>query len=237
MEQIKRLIKYLFRSKLLKRQINQYDKKLKAGEKFKVVFGGHWSDNPGWLILSESEQDITKPLELKNNIADIVFTEHVIEHVSFINGVRFMREAKRILKPGGVFRVVCPSAEKILSNSFEDENGKEYLKSLERFYPDEHKLFAEWNFDGLNEFKRTFLLNSIFTGYGHKFIWSAELMAKVLKSAGYKEPRIYKVGEGSNDDYCIERRRRGVYLGDKWKEDRSAGYIYDAESIVVEATK
>lgn len=237
MEEIKHLIKYLFRSQLLKRQIAKYEKNLKERDGFKIIFGGHWSNNPGWLVLAESEQDITKPLELKNNIVDIVFTEHVIEHISFMNGVAFMLEAKRILKTGGVFRIICPSAEKVLSASFDDENGKQYLKSLERFYPDEHKLFAKWNFDGLAEFSKIFLLNSIFTGYGHKFIWSSELMVKVLKLLGYKEVCIYKVGEGSNKDYCIERRRRGVYLGNNWEEDRSAGYVYDVESIVVEAIK
>lgn len=83
---------------LLKRRIKQYKNTLKVGEKFKIIFGGHWSNNPGWLVVSESEQDITKSLSFSENIADVIFTEHVIEHVSFMEGVAFMRNSKRTLK-------------------------------------------------------------------------------------------------------------------------------------------
>ena len=234
---IKRTIKQLFRQQLLKRRIVSYHDSIGPEKDFRVVFGGHWSDHPGWLVLTEDDQDITIPLLFADESVDVVFTEHVIEHVSFLDGVAFMREARRILKPGGVFRAVSPVIEKLLSVPLDKEQDREYLLCLERSYPKEQKLFSTLKFDGLNEFYRTFLLNSIFTGYGHKFIWSAELMAKILKSLGYMEVHIYEVGQGSNEEYCIERRRRGLYLGNNWKQDRSLGYVYDAESLVVEAVK
>lgn len=62
-------------------------------------------------------------------------------------------------------------------------------------------------------------------------------MVNVLKSLGYHDVRIFEVGEGSNKDYCIERRQRGVYLGNDWREDRSAGYIYNVDTMIVEAIK
>jgi SAM-dependent methyltransferase len=251
MATIKNVIKYLlfginslvvkvqsmFKGFFLKNRIEKYRKNLRAGEKFKVIFGGHWGTHSGWLVLSELEQNIIKPLNFADDIVDVVFTEHVIEHVSFMAGVAFLGESKRILKPGGVFRIVFPSIERLLSVSFDDNNGREYLKNSNKFYYKEEKLFAKWNFDGLNEFSRIFLLNRMFTGYGHKFIWSANLMHKVLKSLGYKDVNILKVGQGHDKDYCIERRRRGVYLGNNWQEDRSAKCIYDPESLVVEAIK
>jgi len=98
-------------------------------------------------------------------------------------------------------------------------------------------ILAELGLNGISGSYREFFFNSIFCGYGHRFIWSAELMAKVLKSLGYGEVRIYEVGQGSNEEYCIERRRRGLYLGNDWREDRSSGYVYDIESQVVEARK
>lgn len=133
--------------------------------------------------------------------------------------------------------MVCPTIERLLSLPLEDKQGKEYLTIFDKFYLQERELFAKWNFDGLNEFARTFLLNNVFTQHGHKFIWSEDLMIKVLKLLGYRDVRICKIGKGHNDDYCIERRRRALYLGNNWEKDRSAGDVYDAESSVIEAIK
>lgn len=62
-------------------------------------------------------------------------------------------------------------------------------------------------------------------------------MVRVLKAIGFREAVIKKIGEGVNQKYCLERRRRGLYLGHNWKEDRSVNIIYDPESLVVEAIK
>lgn len=236
-DKMKKIIKRIFGPQILKIHIEKYLNNLRPGEKFKVIFGGHWADYPGWLALSEADQDITKPLAFNDESVDVIFTEHVIEHVSFIDGISFMRESKRILKPGGVFRVVTPALEKLLNVSLENDMGKIYIQNLVRFYKKENDIFGELGFNGLSEFYRTFFFNSIFCGYGHRFIWSAGLMAKVLKSLGYSEARIYEVGQGGNEEYCIERRRRGLYLGNDWREDRSPGYVYDVESLSVEARK
>lgn len=235
LEFLKKTAKAILRPTLLKRRIRRYREGW--GGDFKIIFGRHWADLPGWLILSQQEQDITRRLELPSNSVDVVFTEHVIEHVEFAEGVGFMREAHRILKPGGTFRVVCPVLEKLLQFSPETGRDREYLRCLERYYPEEKALFSQLGFDGLTDFPKDFLLNSVFTGYGHRFIWSAGLMAKVLSSLGYSSVRIYEVGKGENADYCVERRRRGLYLGGDPAEDRAPGWVYDAESMAVEALK
>lgn len=217
--------------------MNRYRAGLKSGERFKVVFGGHWSQLPDWLVLSEIRQDITKPLVFASASVDVVFSEHVIEHIGFKEGVSFMRESLRILKPGGTFRVVCPVIEKILSFSPVERRDWEYLRGTECFYPVNRDFFKELQFDGFNEFNQVFLINRIFTGHGHKFIWSAALMAKVLSSIGFRSVKIHEIGRGKSQEFCIERRRRGIYLGDNPQEDRAAGYVYDAESLAVEAQK
>lgn len=234
---IKKFIKRLAGPQILKIHIGRHLKSLRPGEKFKMIFGGHWADHPGWLALNEADQDITKHLSFADESVDVIYTEHVIEHVSFLDGISFMRESRRILKRGGVFRVVTPTLEKILSLSLEDDRGRSYMRNLERFYAKEDGVLAALGLNGISGSYREFFFNSIFCGYGHRFIWSAELMAKVLKSLGYSEARIYEVGQGGNEEYCIERRRRGLYLGNDWREDRSPGYVYDVESLVVEAIK
>ncbi|MHB0995805.1 MAG: class I SAM-dependent methyltransferase [Elusimicrobiales bacterium] len=237
LETIKQILRRPFRRMLLSRRLRRYAAGIKPGAGYKVVFGGHWAVLPDWLVLSEGEQDITKRLEFPDGSVEVIFTEHVLEHVRFQEGVSFMREAKRILKPGGTLRIVCPVTEKVLGFSPGSDMDREYLKCLERFYPEEKELFGRLGFDGLREFSKVFLLNSIYTGYGHRFIWSSALIAKVLLALGYRDVKVHEIGKGREASYCLERRRRGIYLGRNAAEDQSADYVYDAESLAVEATR
>ena len=46
--------------------------------------------------------------------ASLVFSSHMIEHISNESASFLFSEVYRILKPGGVFRVVCPDMDKII---------------------------------------------------------------------------------------------------------------------------
>src|SRR5262249_51473676 len=70
--------------------IRDYVDGLASGADLKVVFGGHWSSNPGWLLLTEADQDVTARLQFDDNRVDVVFAEHVIEHVPFVGGIHFL---------------------------------------------------------------------------------------------------------------------------------------------------
>lgn len=52
---------------------------------------------------------------------DVVYHSHVLEHFSREQGAFFMRECFRVLKPGGIVRVLVPDLETVAS---------EYLKNL-----------------------------------------------------------------------------------------------------------
>lgn len=229
------------KEKRVKKKISNYLKNLEPEQELKVIFGSHWFDTQEWLVFNEEEQNIKEPLAFSNESVDVIYTEHVIEHViehvDFPDAVTFMQESKRILKRGGAFRVVCPMIENVISSDFKDKYGKIFVQNFIETWSDEDQLLKELKLSGISEFPETFFLNGIFTKYGHKFIWSAELMVKVLKVIGFHDVAINKIGEGVNLEYCLERRRRGLYLGHDWKEDRSANIIYDPESLVVEAIK
>ena len=52
--------------------------------------------------------DITKPLPWKDWDAQFILLEHTLEHVTGPEGYRFMKEAHRILCPGGILRICVP---------------------------------------------------------------------------------------------------------------------------------
>lgn len=66
----------------------------------------------GWKN-HDIEVDITKPLPYADNSLEQVLIEHGLEHVSCAEGFRFLREAYRILRPGGVLRVCVPELDRL----------------------------------------------------------------------------------------------------------------------------
>ena len=234
---IKDTIKRVFRGYFLRRRIRRQLSMVGPGGELRLILGGHWAEQAGWLVLTEAELDITKKLDIPDNSVDVIFMEHVIEHVSFMDGVNFVREARRVLKPGGVLRLVFPALERVLGSRFDSGFGAEYFAALRPSMAAEEESFRSLGFDGLAQFPREFFLNAIFTGYGHKFIWSAAMMAKVMSAAGFGSASVRAIGQGTREGYCIERRRRGIYRGNDQAEDRRPGCIYDAESLAVEGVK
>lgn len=55
--------------------------------------------------------DVTQGLPFQNNEVDGVYSEHFIEHLSQTDGIGFLRECRRILKPGGTIRIATPDLE------------------------------------------------------------------------------------------------------------------------------
>ncbi|MBV5328912.1 MAG: polysaccharide pyruvyl transferase family protein [Chlorobium sp.] len=56
-------------------------------------------------------QDLMQPFEFSDNTFDAVYHSHVLEHMPKRYAPDFLRECLRILKPGGILRVVVPDLE------------------------------------------------------------------------------------------------------------------------------
>ena len=66
------------------------------------------------------EVDITKPLPYREGEVDFVLAEHVAEHISGPDVLRFFKEVHRILRPGGMFRVCMPVLDRLKRDKAED---------------------------------------------------------------------------------------------------------------------
>lgn len=66
--------------------------------------------------------NIKKPLPFKSNSVDIIYHSHLLEHIEKTKAKKFIKECYRILRPGGMMRVVVPDLEKIC---------REYIKNID----------------------------------------------------------------------------------------------------------
>jgi SAM-dependent methyltransferase len=53
-------------------------------------------------------RDVRRGLGLPSESAAVVFSSHLIEHLHRSEAVAFLRECRRVLKPGGVCRIITP---------------------------------------------------------------------------------------------------------------------------------
>jgi predicted SAM-dependent methyltransferase len=95
-----------------------------------VGCGSHFSQDWTNLDLFAGEgviaHDLRQPLPFADASFDAVYSSHVLEHFVPADGERFLREQHRVLRAGGVCRVVVPDLEKLC---------REYLAQLDRTAP------------------------------------------------------------------------------------------------------
>ena len=69
------------------------------------------------------EHDLTKPLPFADGTFDFVYSSHVLEHFEKANALRLLVDMHRVLKIGGICRVVVPDLE---------SSANEYLRILSK---------------------------------------------------------------------------------------------------------
>jgi hypothetical protein len=57
--------------------------------------------------------DLRKPLPFPDASVDGLYASHILEHLDMREGRRVLRECRRVLKPGGILRIVVPDLENL----------------------------------------------------------------------------------------------------------------------------
>jgi predicted SAM-dependent methyltransferase len=116
-----------------------------------------------------------------------VFGEHFIEHLEIDKAIDFLVHAGSSLAPGGRIRLSTPNLAWVIRTHF-------------TLAPtDEEQRLAE-----------TLKTNRAFHGWGHRFLWSPEMLVGVMASVGYEDVTQHGYGE-SGDPELAELERHGGY--------------------------
>jgi SAM-dependent methyltransferase len=78
--------------------------------------GAQWNVRP--LV-----HDLTKSLPFKENTVSAIYGSHVLEHLYLAEAQRLLAECKRVLRPGGVIRLVVPDLCSMTANYLKNKNG------------------------------------------------------------------------------------------------------------------
>lgn len=128
--------------------------------------------------------DVTFPFPWDSNSFDYVFSEHMIEHISYERGNYMLKECFRILKPGGVIRIVTPSIE-FLCRMFQG-----YLSPIEKEYVDWAQRQMTPNAPASLP---SFVFNTFVRSWGHTFIYDRPTLKLTMQDAGFCQVNEQKI--------------------------------------------
>jgi len=136
---------------------------------------------------------------------ELVFAEHFLEHLTFPEALDFLRGARAALAPGGVLRLSTPNLawvwrEQDPSAPSADRAGERVARALEA--------------------------NRAFHGWGHRFLWTREILEEALAACGFDAIRFCAYGESE------EPSRRGLEQHERYFDWPDLPHV-----LVVEATR
>jgi predicted SAM-dependent methyltransferase len=199
-------------------------KYVSSGELKKLHLGCGPNALPGWLNtdLHSSDEvaylDLTETFPLKSDTFDYVFTEHVIEHIGYSQGIVMLREAYRVLRPGGKIRVVTPDFAFLIVLHSEDKSAicKAYISwANEQFLGGCAPPYAEMH-----------VINNFVRDWGHRFIYDEKSLTAALQTAGFIHAKKCQINE--SDDPIFQGLEN---------ETRMPHGFLRLESLVLEAIK
>ncbi|HKV99736.1 MAG TPA: methyltransferase domain-containing protein [Vicinamibacterales bacterium] len=184
----------------------------------RLNMGCGWHREPGWINAdADPRADVEvvlrdgEPLPFADGTLDVVFSEHFLEHLSFVDGCHFLRESQRILRSGGTFRVSCPDLDAIVRML---QPGDASWRALARIYESIGD-FAEGELSSPER-----VVNWAFYGHEHKHIWTYRQLEEQLARAGFGATHRTPLGMSGVEGAAIERRIPEAFY-----------------SLIVEATK
>lgn len=112
----------------------------------------------------------------KDEIFDYIFSEHVIEHISYRDGVKMLTECLRVLKKQGKIRISTPDLTFLIDLSKPNKSNlqRTYIKWANSFIP------------GAPEDNHVFVINNFVRSWGHTFIYDENTLRAAMTSAGFK---------------------------------------------------
>jgi len=161
---------------------------------------------PGWINIDnqglpgvDQVLDVTRGLPFADVAA--VYAEHFLEHLGFEDGLAFLAECRRVLRPDGVLRLSTPNLEWVLSTHYRWADGSEEAR--------------------LTDCVR---VNRAFHGWGHQFLYNRTTLAAALRAAGFARAAFFKYGQSDTPEL------RGLERHETWEDTPDLPHVLVVEA-------
>jgi predicted SAM-dependent methyltransferase len=136
-------------------------------------------------------------LPFRDGSADVVYSSHMMEHLSQRNATRFLRECHRILAPGGVLRIVVPNLRVFVDDYVGDGDADRLMNRL--MVIDERRRVAR-----LSRFA------------GHRWMYDERSLTARIAAVGFDDIVVVPSGSTTIGDHgeldLREREEESIYV-------------------------
>jgi predicted SAM-dependent methyltransferase len=163
--------------------------------------------------------DATRRFPFPDASFDYIFSEHMIEHVSYPDARAMLVECHRVLKRGGKIRIATPDLTTLVGLHADtcDNDQRRYIDEYSGIYRD--------YMDGSGA---TFVINAVMRNFGHLFIYDRAALGQLIEKAGFGDVEVRATGE-SEDEHLRGLEAHGRLAGNEW--------VNHFETLVLEGTK
>ena len=189
-----------------------------------LQIGAGTNNLPGWLntdiepVSGQAYLDATKPFPLPDQSFKYIFSEQVIEHLTYEDGLFMLKECYRVLTPGGKIRLATPNLLKFveLFQGAKTEAMQQYMQ---------RKL--HWHGWPTNASPECYILNLQLRSWGHEFVYDPRTLTDSLERAGFRMVTQFPHGASDDPQLRIEFRH----------EDPGISAVSDYEAMVFQAVR
>ena len=138
--------------------------------------------------------DLTRgPLPLRSSSIDAVYSEHCLDCIPHVHFKRQLYEFLRVLRPGGVFRLVLP-------------DGELYLDLYQKRKTDKSIVFPY----GDKEATGMISVNRYAREHTHQYSYDFETLDMLLREAGFRQIERKAFKQGAIPELLIDRPERAI---------------------------
>lgn len=132
---------------------------------------------PGWTNVDlDPHPGVDFAIDVRDGLpfrdAAYIYAEHFLEHLTYDEGLRFLRECRQVLRPDGALRLSTPNLDWVWAT--------QYRVGSRTSEEATHDCFAA---------------NKAFRGWGHQFLYNLETLTETLHAAGFDTVRAFSYGE------------------------------------------
>ena len=122
-----------------------------------------------------------KRIPENDSSVDVVYSCHMVEHIEKGNVALFFKEARRILKSGGIIRLAVPNLKYQVDSYLKDGDADKFIEST---------LLTRKNPKTLIEKIKYLIIGD----RNHQWMYDGQSLCKLLSSAGFNEPMVLEAG-------------------------------------------
>jgi SAM-dependent methyltransferase len=121
-------------------------------------------------------------LPLADGAVEVLYSSHMFEHLSLPDAGRFLAEARRVLVPGGILRLVVPDLRRLARGYLESGDADRFMQATNLSAPPAQRLLSRVG-------------RLLLGGHHHAWMYDAQSLCARVAAAGFSEVAAVPAGQ------------------------------------------